>query len=382
MRPHQEDLLIDSGLTYFDHASVSPLTKAAYQELQSIIDGKAKKGTLAIDFLALESYFDNFNASVARLINGEKEGVTFTFNTSAGLHIIADGLHSEYNGNKNVVITGTEFASNSYVWQQLCKRYVMDLRVVPFRNGNYMEQDWEKLVDDNTVLVSVSHVQFSTGFRSDLRFLSELCKRHGAYLAVDIIQSSGIVPFDVKKAGVDFVSSGAYKWLTGPFGTGFLYASPEVREKLDSKLLSWFSGKDFKLEHTDYVPWDDGKRLLTGFTPAISAFAKSIDTVIGWGIEESYNSSVKVQNYILDSIDFIKFRPVSSLEPAHRSGILCLKFPDYSSTEIVEYLTKQNIVTSDREGSIRISVHGYNNKEDANVLIETLRRWVQSNPVD
>ena len=203
---------------------------------------KQKKGTLAFDFFNLEPFINEFNDEATKLINGKQGGVTFTFNTSTGLHIIADGLHSEYSGQKNIVISSTEFASNSYVWQKLCKRYLMELREVPFRNGNYMEQDWERLIDDNTVLVAVSHVQFSTGFRSNLKFLSELCKKHGAYLAVDIIQSAGIVPIDVQRDEVDFVCVAAYKWLTGPFGCGFMYASPDAREKLDSKLLSWFSG--------------------------------------------------------------------------------------------------------------------------------------------
>ena len=140
-------------------------------------------------------------------------------------------------------------------------------------------------------------------------------------------------------------------------------------------------GKDFKLAHTPYVPWKDGKRLLPGFTPSISAFKKSITTVMDWGIEKSYNSSIKLQDYILENIDFINFKTTSSLEPADRSGILCLKFPDYNSTEIVNYLLAQNVVVSDRAGSVRLSVHGYNNKEDANKLIELLRRWVQSNPI-
>jgi selenocysteine lyase/cysteine desulfurase len=98
-------------------------------------------------------------------------------------------------------------------------------------------EDVEKAVDDKTVAVAVSHVEYANGFRNDLKALSQIAHEHGAYLIVDAIQSAGAIPIDVKKDDVDFLATACYKWLLSPPGAGYLYVKEELIEKFERPLL-------------------------------------------------------------------------------------------------------------------------------------------------
>ena len=82
-------------------------------------------------------------------------------------------------------------------------------------DGKVLLEDFEKAADDKTVAVVVSHVEYANGFRNDLKALGEIAHQHGAVLIVDVTQSAGVIPIDVKRDNVDFLTTACYKWLLG-----------------------------------------------------------------------------------------------------------------------------------------------------------------------
>lgn len=165
----------------------------------------------------------------AKLIGAKKEEIALIKNTSTGINIAASVLH--YPLGSKIVTTDLEHPSVVYPWL----RRSLDVKVhyVKNVNGKFLLDDLEKAVDDKTVAVAVSHVEYVNGFRNNLHAISEIAHKHGAYLIVDAIQSAGAIPIDVKRDDVDFLATACYKWLLSPPGAGYLYIKEELIEKFE-----------------------------------------------------------------------------------------------------------------------------------------------------
>lgn len=377
MAAKRDDMMLPLDVTYLNHAAVGVLPRRSYELLAEMTKGHAERGIAGFDIHHLEDHWNDVRSTVASLVNGEKEGVTLTSNTASGLHIAIDGLYKLYKPFQNIVITELEFTTNSFAWQMLCKRHSIELRVVPFRSNDFLLQDWESLVDDNTIIIAVSHVQFSNGYRSDLRFLADLAHNHGAYLIVDAIQSIGIVPLDVKALDIDFLASGGYKWQLGPMNTGYFYANPEHLNTMESVLVGWFSSSNFmEMTHNPFTPWKDARKFQQSFDFRQLALQESIKTLKRWQVSENYNKVIALQDYLISRLNDVEGLSVaSSLESSKRSGIIKLNRDRSDAMELVEYLAANKVYISARDGGLRVAPHAYNTREDIDKLLETITAW-------
>jgi selenocysteine lyase/cysteine desulfurase len=374
------DMALKEDLVYFNHASIGPLPRRSLEIINHINQGKAQLGEASLNLEVAMELWEEITVNIAKLLNGKKEGVAITSNTASALHVVADGLYKLYSPGKNIIITAAEFATNSYLWQQLTRRHRMELRVVPIRNGKLLLEDWERLIDDQTVVVSLSHVQFSNGFRSNLKQISQITHEHGAYVVVDAIQSLGIVPFDVQQTGVDFVAAGGYKWLLGPYSIGLFYTIPEYIELLDTILVGWSSREDFwnHMTHNPYAPRNDARRFQQSPNMGIEPLNASIETVMSWDISNSYNHVISLLDYLIDRLNEIDMTVSSPLDPNSRSGILKID-TSKNAFNLMNYLKELGIITAYREGGIRISPHAYNSKEDIDKLFDAMKLWFNNN---
>ena len=369
---------IEEGLIYLNNASVGPLPKKSFETINFHNSIHATKGELIIDFEGIRTLWDELRQNVSRLVKGHKDGVTITTNTGSGLHIVADGLQHLFKKGQNIIIPETEFVTNSFCWQEVTKRHGLEFRTVPTTNGKIELSDWEKLVDDKTIIVALSHVQFGNGFRSNLKEIANIAHSHDAFVVVDAIQSLGIVPFDVKNYDIDFVAAAGYKWLLGPYGTGLFYTKPEHIDLLQSILVGWFSTPEYEnLTHNEFKPWPDARKFQqTMINPALNAFSESLETILNWDVSESYKHVIKLLDYAIEEINELNYCKINSpLDPAERSGIISVEIND--SKHFVEILRKNNIIASIRRNGIRISPHAYNSKQEISKLIDEVKKWVQ-----
>src|SRR5204863_9052147 len=109
------------------------------------------------------------------------------------------------------------------------------------RGGRIDLNELESLIDQNTQVVTISHVQFASGFRADLERLGRAARRHDSLLVVDVIQALGVVPIDVEAELVDVAAGAGHKWLLSPEGVGYLYLSDRARERIQPTLVGWIS---------------------------------------------------------------------------------------------------------------------------------------------
>ncbi|MHA2278720.1 MAG: kynureninase/PvdN C-terminal domain-containing protein, partial [Candidatus Kariarchaeaceae archaeon] len=141
--------------------------------------------------------------------------------------------------------------------------------------------------------------------------------------------------------------------------------------------VGWFSTPNYQnLSHNSFVPWNDGRKFQQSMiNPVLNAFNESLHQIISWDVEKTYSSIIKLQNRLIDGIqDHSDFHVESSLEPNTRSGIIKIGCTN-NAKEIVDYLGKEKITVSYRDGGIRVSPHAYNDFDDIDKLVDVLTSW-------
>src|SRR3954454_2302461 len=212
---------------YFDHAAVAPLSGPARQALAGWAADRADNGDVHVSSWLRR--VEEVRRQAGLLLNADSLDLAFVKNTSEGIGIVAEGL--PWRHGDNVVTAADEYPANLYPWLNLAGRGV-EVRTVPSRDGRIEVEDLAAAIDPRTRLVSLSFVEFATGFRNDLDRVGQLCRERGVLFFVDAIQGLGVLPLDVSRTPIDFLAADGHKWLLGPEGAGLLYVRSELVEQL------------------------------------------------------------------------------------------------------------------------------------------------------
>lgn len=358
--------------TYLNSAAVSPPPTTAVQAVMSQLNDVSHHGTEHYtDWIATK---DRARALLASMLNVGAEHVAFMRNTSDGLATIANGL--DWNTRDNIVSFAGEFPANFYPWRRVRDKYGVELRLCPERDGRIELGELKSLIDENTRLVTISAVQFASGFQADLQHLAEAAHAVGALFAVDIIQALGARGFDLPALGVDVAAGASHKWLCGPEGCGFLYLSDGAREAVEPTLTGWISVEtpwDFEDREQPWqssaLAWESG----TGCSSLFYGLEQSLKLLTETGLEtiEAYLGGLT--DHLCEMLAGTPYAIVSSRAPGERSAIVCLKHTGgIHCGEIARQLQEKGIIVSPRNDRLRISPHFYNTVEDIERLVEHL----------
>jgi selenocysteine lyase/cysteine desulfurase len=252
-----------------------------------------------------------------------------------------------------------------------------EVRLAKNHDGVISESDLEKLVDNRTSLISISHVEYGTGQRFDIRWLSELAHSHGALLVIDATQSAGLMPIDAHTDGVDALVAGGYKGLLGPFGAAILYLRDELNQRLEPPLVGWRSTP---------VPYDLDATRLT-FSQGAKKFeysTMSYASAIGLGESMKYlrnHGHPAVTEHVLSlTEEFIsrmknKHPETTILTPVDsdsHASIASFRFQGRDQSAIAKALVQRQIIVSQRFNGVRFSFHIYNSKDDLKAAMDCL----------
>ncbi|UCE13362.1 MAG: aminotransferase class V-fold PLP-dependent enzyme [Candidatus Heimdallarchaeota archaeon] len=362
---------------FLNHAAISPSPTPVIEECQKWLVHHKKYGDMF--FPNLDEILEGINEDrkiVGNFINAEfpEEEISFTYNTSYGLAAIAEGINWK-NGDK-IVLNDLEYTSNSYTYQALASKFGLELEVIPNIDGALPMESFSQTIDHSTRLVAISHVQFSNGFRIDLDELAHICHEKEAHIMVDAIQSLGAVPLDVQELDIDYLASGGYKWLLGPLGTGLIYIKKELAESLNPSFIgSMSSDNPLELSHHPYSPAPGAKRFQASLGPHTLLIAKAVEFINNLGIMNIYSHIMSLTDQIIEYVqENSNFKLQTPMEDEHqRSGIVNFTCPN--GEEVVNRLRKlpYPIVTSFREGGIRISPHCYNTEEEIQTFLDQVK---------
>jgi selenocysteine lyase/cysteine desulfurase len=312
-------------------------------------------------------------ASFADLINAAPEEVAVTTSESAGVTALASGLR--FARRSKVVITDWEFPTIGQIWHAQEARGARVVHVRPADDGTIPLEHFDRAIDDDTHIVSITHVCYRNGAMVDVPAVVELAHERGAYVLLDVYQSIGSLPIDVKELGVDFLGAGVLKYLLGSAGLGFFFCRRELVGSIWPTATGWFADKNiFEMDHTDYSPAATAARFQSGTPPipAIYAGIAGMELMKEIGIAETREHVLGLHRRMIDGLDELGAQLVTPREPERHGAMLCVKSTDVPA--LVKALDDEGIVTSKRDSNLRVSPHAYNTIEDVDAVLAALQR--------
>ena len=311
----------------------------------------------------------------ARLIGASSAEIALMVNTTYGVNLAARALPLK---SGDVIVTfDREFPANIYPWMALERRGIRLVRI-PCRDRLPDEDALLAALDQRGVrAVSVSWVQFSSGYRADLARIGRACRERGIFFVVDAIQGLGATPIDVKSCLVDVLAAGGQKWLLSPWGTGFAYVRAELIPTIEPAAVGWMAVKasdDFS-KLVDYdLTWRDDARRFEVITLPFQDFAglnASLELMFELGpeaiAEQVAALATRIANWAQTRSDVELITPA---DPAHRAGIV--SFIPADAPAAARRLAEAGVVFSLREGAIRLSPHCYNTNAEIDRALEVM----------
>ncbi len=356
---------------YLNHAAVSPLAQPVYEAMHSHLYNYWQTGA---SFAEGQDPVALARERAARLIGARPAEIALVHNTSHGLLLVAGGL--DWRPGDNVVCAEGEFPATVYPWRSLENRGVT-VRIVAEREGRVPLDGLRAAIDARTRIVSLSFVEFYTGYRNDLAAVASLCRETGARLCIDAIQGLGAIALDVAATGIDFLSAGSFKWLMGPTGAGIFYCREDRLNELSHAVLGFDSTHNPGHDYFNFnLPWkSDASRFEIGVPPVDSlvGFAASLKFLLDLGIPQIEARILDLTDYLLDRL---AGRAVEIVTPhasrAERSGIVTFIPRGRDPVALARRMGQAGVVVSARGAGIRVSPHFYNTTEELDRVLE----WV------
>ncbi len=222
--------------TFLNTAYTGLISQAVVDAAREWTDTRARRTYTVGEMLAKA---DEVRKLYAGMFGAGEDEIAFLSSTTEGENIVVNSL--DFKKGDNVVYDDLVYPSTPVIYQRLAETRGVEIRVVKSRNGAVPIEDFKKLVDGRTRLISVAWVNNNSGFRHDMKALAALAHSHGAYLYSDAVQFMGTGPVDLRAENVDFCTSGTYKWLMAGFGVAVFYVRRELLEKIHSSNVGWRS---------------------------------------------------------------------------------------------------------------------------------------------
>jgi selenocysteine lyase/cysteine desulfurase len=309
----------------------------------------------------------------AGLVNADPDEIAVTTSLSAGVSALASGLR--FTTRSKVVITDWEFPTIGQIWHAQEARGARVTHVPAADDGTIPLEHFERAINDDTLIVALTHVCYRNGAMLDVPAVVELAHERGALVLLDAFQAIGSLPVDVAELGVDFLGAGVLKYLLGSAGLGFFYCRRDLVERVWPTQTGWFADENiFAMDHTDYSPARTAARFQSGTPPVPSIYAgiAGIELMQEIGIAETREHVLNLNSHLLDGLDELQAKVVTPRAAERRGALICVK--STNASVLVATLGDEGIVTSERDSNLRISAHCYNTVEDIDAVLAALQR--------
>ena len=322
---------------------------------------------------------NNTRPKLQKLINAkESHEIAFVKNTAEGISILANGI--KYNEGDNIVIADQEHQSILFPWIAAHERYGVQLKVVKSIGKDVDVDGLIAAIDEHTRVVAVSSVQFSTGFRADLKKLGAACKEKGVIFCVDGIQALGRLKIDVQEMNIDWLAAGGNKGLLATLGAGFVYCS----DRIVKDIIPCYAGYQSTVSHVsppsittefDHLEWyPHARRFESGNLSynCIEAISNGVDLVLELGIENIESHIKMLEKHLRSLISDLKLTVVQAENEKDWGGVVCVYYPPEKEAEVVKILENHKIVGTMRGGYIRFGLNFYNTMEQMEIVSKAL----------
>src|SRR5919202_529202 len=317
---------------------------------------------------------------VGRIIGAPPGTVAMHQNVSVCQSLILSCFAPEGKRNK-IVYSELEFPSVMYVYEAHARDRAFRIERVPSSDGMTASLDrMLAAIDEETLLVPLSHVLFKSAYLQDARAITERAHEVGALVVLDTYQSAGTVPFSVKELDVDFATGGSVKWLCGGPGAGYLYVAPPLQQKLEPKVTGWMAhAAPFAFEDAPIRYADGIARFLHGSPaiPALYAAQSGYEIINQIGVERVRAKSVRQTQLLVELAEEAGFRVTSPRAPARRGGTTTVA-AEHAPAVTRELIRRETIVDYRPGAGIRISPHFYTKDEELEHAVSEMRRIIDT----
>lgn len=371
--PNQRHLFdIPEDVTFLNVATMGPLPKAAFEAGQRGLARKLRPWTIPD-----ADFFEDtrqLRPLLARLIGADDAGIALVPSVSYGLAVAAQNLTVARS--QKILLLEDQFPSNVYTWRRLAAETGAEIRTISARGNQSLSEALLDAIAADTGLVACPQVRWTDGARIDLAAIGARCREVGAALVLDLTQSCGAMRFDVKEVQPDFMVAAGYKWLLGPYATGFLYAAQHRREgrPLEENWITRAGAEDFSrlIDYTDrYAPgaerYDMGERSNFALLPAMKA---SIELILSWGIGNIEATLAHRNRILAQELEArgLEVSPEAERGPHYLGALL----PDRAPTDLIQRLRAEQIHASKRGNRLRITPHVFTTDEDVQRFLLSL----------
>ncbi len=363
---YQDQFPVRQHLIYLNHASVTPLCRRSAEAMKQLADDALGFGSFHYDQW-LEVYA-GLRRAAAKLIGGAPGDIAIVKNTSEGIATIAMGF--DWRRGDKIVAFEEEFPANYYPWKRL--------------EATGVKVEWLSVFDPlekidaacrEARLLSISFVQYVSGYRADLEALGEICRRRGCFFVVDAIQGLGAFPVDVRRCGIHALAADGHKWLLGPEGCGVLYIHPELRERVTPVEFGYTN----VARYADYATRDmtlrpDAGRYECGTLNTIGCYGlkASIEFLLEVGVERIAPAVQALGDRIAAGVASKGYEVLGRRTAATGAGIVSFRKPRVDSGSLVDQLQQRRILAANRGGWVRTSPHFYVNPEEIDQMVRAL----------
>lgn len=356
--------------TYLNSGSYGLLALSVKQAFESYLTSRLDEGAAWGEWVERG---EAVRSQMARLLNAQPSEIAITASASAGINALASALPTRAGRNK-IVLSDFEFPTSGQIWHAQESRGMRVVHVPEDANGYLPVEHFERLIDDQTALVAISHVCYRNGAMLDAAAIARLAHERGALVLLDCYQSVGAVALDVRALDVDFAVGGMLKYLLGTAGIGFLYARSELIDSLTPSASGWFAQADpgaMDIYHNR--PALDARRFQAGTPPVPSCYAAAagLDIILELTPQAIEQHIRSISRLCIDRLREAGCVIATPLEDARRGPQVAIRSVDDNA--LVAKLAERNVVTSCRAGNVRASFHCYNDERDVNALIEAIR---------
>ncbi|MFC1724775.1 aminotransferase class V-fold PLP-dependent enzyme [candidate division KSB1 bacterium] len=311
---------------------------------------------------------------VAEIINAPKDVISFHPNVTAAMATVLSCFDFSKNKNK-IVYTDMAFPSVKYLLQSFLPKSV-EHNIIESEDG--ISVPTEKIIDaidDNTLLVPISHVFFRSSYLQDVKTIIDKAHTCGAYVLLDSYQAVGTVPIDAADLNVDVLAGGTIKWLCGGPGAAFLYVKPDLALELKPKITGWcahenpFAFAD-KMKYSENISY----RFLNGtpLIPGIYSAKAGIEIIRDIGVNKIRERSLSLTQRIIDQTKNYGFTLNTPEASEKRGGTVVVQLEN--SQKISEELVKRKFLVDWRpQAGIRISPHFYNTEDEVDSIMEEIK---------
>ncbi len=365
------------GATYLISHSLGAMPRRAHERLQAYADVWATRGVRAW----AEGWWEmplTVGDEVARIIGADAGTVAMHQNVSVCQSLILSCFDTTAETRRNkIVYSELEFPSVMYVYEAHARDGRFRIHKVKSEDGVTAPLEATlAAIDEETLLVPLSHVLFKSASLQDARAITERAHEVGALVVLDTYQSAGTVPFSVKDLDVDFCTGGSVKWLCGGPGAGYLYVAPRLRQTLEPKVTGWMAhASPFAFEDGPIQYAEGAARFLHGSpaVPALYAAESGYKIINEIGVERIREKSVRQTQRLIELAEEAGLRVTSPRDPARRGGTITVA-ADHAAAVTRELIRREFIVDYRPGAGVRISPHFYTKDEELELVVREMRR--------